>query len=77
MYYVYLIKSESSGRFYVGSTADLRTRLYQHNKGQSTATKAYVPWSLVYYEAFLTKEIAIKRERSLKSYGRGLVELKK
>ena len=77
MHYVYLLKSKKNGQFYIGSTANLRQRFYQHNHGMSLATKAYVPWELVYYEAFPTKTLALERELKLKHHGRGLVELKK
>jgi predicted GIY-YIG superfamily endonuclease len=43
----------------------------------SIATKAYIPWELVYYEAFPIKALALERERKLKHHGRGLLELKK
>ena len=67
MFYTYVLKSEKSGQLYTGSTEDLRKRLSQHNKGKSTWTKKGVPWSLIYYEACLTKEDAEARERYLKS----------
>lgn len=77
MYYVYLLRSKKTGTFYIGSTADLKRRFHQHNQGMNTSTKSGVPWELVYYEAFTTKALAQERERKLKRYGRGLVELKK
>jgi len=77
MYYVYLLRSHVNKPFYVGSTGDLRRRYREHNSKQSQSTKAAAPWNLVYYEAFQSKTLALKRERSLKKYGRGLVELKK
>lgn len=51
MYYVYVLKSEKSGQWYTGSTDNLRKRVSQHNKKQSTWTKGGVPWTLIYYEA--------------------------
>ena len=76
MYYVYLLHSKKTNKFYIGSTADLKQRFYQHNHSDSISTKAGVPWDLVYYEAFPAKSLALERERKLKRYGRGLVELK-
>lgn len=76
MHYVYLIHSKKSGEFYVGSTPNLRRRFYSHNAGDNIATKAGTPWTLVYYEAYPTKEDAITRERRLKYYGQGLRRLK-
>ena len=77
MYYVYVLRSEKSQKFYIGSTGDLKKRFYQHNHGDSASTKAYAPWNLLYYEAFTTKALAVNREHRLKHHGRGFVELKK
>lgn len=76
MYYLYLLKSEKSSKAYIGVTTDLKRRFHEHNKGLSAATKVGTPWKLIYYEAFLTKKLALQREYKLKRYGRGLVELK-
>lgn len=77
MHYVYLLRSEQTSEFYIGSTNDLKKRFYQHNDSQNTSTKHGVPWTLIYYEAFPTKATALERERKLKAHGKGLVELKK
>ena len=77
MHYVYLLRSKKTNEFYIGSTEDLRRRFYQHNDSQNTSTEYGTPWVLVYYEAFPTKALALERERKLKRYGKGLVELKK
>lgn len=74
---MYLLQSQKDESFYIGSTADLKQRFKQHNLGRSKATKSGIPWELVYYEAFPSKALALERERELKRYGRGLVELKK
>ena len=77
MFYVYLLRSDKNDKFYIGYSSDLRQRLQQHNQGQNISTKSGIPWQLVYYEAFQTKALAMERERKLKRYGKGLVELKK
>lgn len=77
MYYMYLLRSEKTGEFYIGTTGDLKKRFYQHNESQNTSTKYGAPWVLIYYEAFPTKALALERERKLKRYGKGLAELKK
>ena len=76
MYYLYLIYSLKNGEFYIGTTPDLRRRFSSHNKGKNIATKSGVPWKLVYYEAYPTKDDALRRERNLKQYGQGLRRLK-
>lgn len=77
MYYVYLLKSDKTGKFYVGQTNDLRNRFLEHNKGLSKSTKSGAPWSLVYYEAFQSKSALIKREKALKHHGQAIAALKK
>ena len=68
MYYVYLIESIGiEGQRYVGSTADLKLRLKQHNAGQSRHTAKFKPWRLVSYIAFADRTKAESFERYLKS----------
>ncbi|MBI4101145.1 GIY-YIG nuclease family protein, partial [Candidatus Microgenomates bacterium] len=33
MYYLYLLRSDSTGKFYIGSSPNLKQRFYQHNRG--------------------------------------------
>ena len=70
MFYTYILKSIKNGRYYTGSTNDLRKRLKQHNDGKSTYTKYRGPYELIYYEACFNEEDAKVREKYLKS-GRG------
>jgi putative endonuclease len=65
--YVYVLRSQRDGRFYVGFTADLRRRLAQHNAGQVTSTSARTPLELIYYEACRCQQDATRREKYLKS----------
>ena len=67
MYFVYILESLSSGRYYVGSTRDIWRRLGQHNSGKTTSTRNDRPWKLVYFEQFQSMSDAIKRERQIKS----------
>lgn len=52
---------------YIGKTTDLKRRVVEHNAGQNTSTKAYQPWSLVFYEAYVNKDDASRREKYLKT----------
>lgn len=67
MFYVYVIQSKVKGRLYVGKTADLKRRLAEHNAGQNTSTKAYMPWDLIFYEAYIKQSDATRREKYLKT----------
>jgi putative endonuclease len=68
MFITYILKSQVSGSYYVGSCEDIATRLKQHNKGFVTSTKRYVPWDLIYTEGYLTLKEARTREKQLKSW---------
>ena len=75
MYYVYIIESLLRNELYIGFTNDLRRRLDEHNSGSSIATKRYIPWKLIYYEACLDKKDATRREKYMKtSQGRRLLK---
>lgn len=76
MYYVYLLQSEKSEKFYVGFTSDLKRRLEEHNTGKVQSTKAYIPYKLVYFEGFRSKKDALIREKKLKHHGQGIRRLK-
>jgi putative endonuclease len=65
--YCYVLLSEHDGRFYIGSTGDLRVRFKQHNAGAVRSTSYRRPLVLAYYEACLSIDDARRRERYLKS----------
>jgi len=71
VYYVYVLKSERDGNFYVGCTSDLRKRVAEHGSGDVRSTRYRIPLKLVYYEASRSKSDALHRERYLKTtYGK-------
>ena len=46
-YFVYIIKSERTARYYIGQTSDLNVRLTQHNAIENVHfTSRDAPWSL-------------------------------
>jgi len=71
--FLYILQSQTSGRYYVGSTNDLARRLSEHHRSHSPATRGRGPWVLVYREQFPTlvearrRELEIKRWKSAKS----------
>lgn len=75
MYYVYIVYSQKLGKKYIGSTDDIKRRIKQHNSGHNIFTSRGIPWKLIYYEAFLSKDDAINEERFLKT-GKGRERLK-
>ena len=67
-YYVYVLRSEIDGNNYAGYTKDLRSRLQAHQKGKVPSTKNRRPLELIYYEACLSQEDALRREKYFKTY---------
>ncbi|NOX67012.1 MAG: GIY-YIG nuclease family protein [Chlorobi bacterium] len=71
-YYVYILRSLSTDRYYTGCTNNLLRRLKEHNSSRVRSTKSYVPWEIVYTESFESKSNAFKREKEIKSFKSGL-----
>lgn len=70
MNYTYIVQC-SDGTLYTGWTNDLTRRMQAHNQGKGAKyTKARRPVTLIYYEAFETKEEAMKREYAIKRLSR-------
>jgi putative endonuclease len=67
MYFVYILKSRKDGTYYYGSTANLPTRIEQHNRGKVKYTKGHLPYQLYYYEKYKSRAEAIKREKFFKT----------
>jgi len=67
MTYTYILKSVNYSKTYVGCTTDLERRLREHNSGESTFTKRFKPWELIYKEEFVNISDARKREKYFKS----------
>ncbi len=67
MYYAYVLKSRNSDYLYKGSCEFLEERLAEHNSGKTKPNKAYLPFDIAYYESFVSREEAIKREKYFKS----------
>ena len=77
MAFVYILQSESTGTFYIGSTNDLQRRLSEHARSHSLATRGRGPWTLVHEEALSTLLLARQREREIKDWksAKKIVEL--
>ena len=74
-YYVYILQSLKNKSIYIGYTTNLQRRFKEHNNGKSLATKLLRPYKVIFYEAFVNKKDAKKREEYLKSgWGRRSIE---
>jgi putative endonuclease len=68
MPYAYILRSELAGKYYIGSTLDVESRLADHNAGNTPSTKPFRPWKLVFTEAYDNLADARKRERQIKTW---------
>jgi len=66
MFYVYVLLGNDN-KFYTGYTENLKQRVEQHNKGNVKSTKNRTPLKLIYYEACIDDQDALKREKYLKT----------
>ena len=68
MKYVYLLQSiPHPEQRYVGLTANVESRLTDHNAGKSPHTSRFRPWKIVGYHAFVDEAKASAFEKYLKS----------
>ena len=68
MYFVYVIKSTITGRYYIGSTQGVPLRLSQHDSGMMRSTRGGRPWTLVHYEPYDSRSAARRRENQIKAW---------
>jgi len=71
MFYTYVLFSEKDRKYYIGFSRDLKERIYKHHSGKVKSTENRRPLKLIYYEACLNEQDAIKREKYFKTgFGR-------
>jgi len=68
MYYTYVLQSSKDKQFYTGFTENLKLRFEHHTKGRIESTRQRRPLKLIYYEACLHIDDAIRREKYFKTY---------
>ncbi len=76
MQYVYVLQSNKDKEIYIGCTKDLKKRLVLHNAKKVGSTKRHAPYSLIYYEAYISERDAFAREQYMKT-GWGKTYLRK
>ncbi len=69
MPFVYILKNEI-GKYYVGSTIDLESRLKHHSGGHTPSTKRLGKMHLVFSQEYTSIKDARKVEPRLKRYKR-------
>jgi putative endonuclease len=69
--FTFILTNRAHGVLYIGVTADIDARLWQHRNGQGSAfCRRYGLDRLVLVEGYLTIEEAIRREKQLKNWQR-------
>lgn len=67
MFYAYVIKSLKTEYFYKGHCENLEKRLKEHNSGMTVSIRNYIPFIVVYFEEYKTRQEATEREKYFKS----------
>ena len=70
-YYVYVLRSVSSGRYYVGSTRDVQRRLQDHNRSKNKSVRGRGPFEIVFVEEYVSRLDAHRRELQIKRFKGG------
>ena len=67
-FYVYILCSQKNGTLYIGVTGNLDSRIRTHKAGAVPGfTQKYGVCHLVYFEAYESITVAIRREKHLKN----------
>lgn len=69
-YKVYILRSETIGRFYVGYTSlDIEERMSYHNYNNKGFTGKANDWKVIHIEFYESKAKAIQKEKQIKKRG--------
>jgi predicted GIY-YIG superfamily endonuclease len=70
MFWTYILQNPA-GKFYIGHTDNLQTRVANHNRTDKIGgkfTRKNGPWILVWSEEHSSRSNAMRREREIKSW---------
>ena len=67
-YYVYILYSLKDGKKYTGYTQNLPSRVEAYQVDRVHSTKHRRPFELIYFEACINQQDALKREKYLKTH---------
>ena len=72
MYYVYILANRTNVTLYTGVTNDLERRLWEHRNqvNPRSFTAKYQVHKLVYFEETTDIDVALNREKQIKSWSR-------
>lgn len=67
-HWLYILKSESADKYYVGETRDIDQRLEFHNNSGRGFTARYRPWTVIYKYECDSRETALELEKKIKNW---------
>ena len=67
-YSLYILKSRSSTKYYIGTSQNPETRLRYHNTLEKGFTSRYRPWEIVFTKEYPDKQQAQRVERKIKKW---------
>ena len=67
-YFLYILKSKSTEKYYTGISANPEIRLSYHNSTEKGFTSRYRPWEIAFTKEYESKEIAHESELKIKSW---------
>ena len=70
MPYVYILEGEENGRYYIGSTLDIKKRICHHQGGHTPSTSKFGKLKIVFTQEYETLIEARNIERKLKKIKR-------
>ncbi len=68
-YFVYILFSDLTSKYYVGSTENIAARFNYHNRGYNRSTKHGVPWEMIKTIEVNNRSEALKLEFKIKKRG--------
>ncbi|MBA4310885.1 MAG: excinuclease ABC subunit C [Chlorobiaceae bacterium] len=67
-HYIYILKSLSADKFYIGYSQNPAKRLLFHNTIDKGFTARFRPWEIIFTQEFSTKQEALFAERKIKNW---------
>ena len=67
-YYLYILKSQATDKYYTGISQNPHRRLEYHNTLEKGFTSRYRPWKIMFVKEYLSKEKAMLIEKKIKSW---------
>jgi putative endonuclease len=69
-FYVYILLSSKTNKYYCGQTNNIELRLAKHNNGEVKSTKHGAPWNLIKFLLLGSRTESMNLEKVIK--GRGI-----